>query len=43
MNDGRWPAIRDALGSWPKTLQLCVIITVTRVPVPVLLWLVLKH
>lgn len=43
MNDGRWTTIREAMDDWSKTIRLCVIVTVTRVPAPVLLWLVLRR
>ena len=43
MNDGRWATVREALDDWPKTVRLCVIVAVTRVPAPVLFWLVLRR
>ena len=43
MNDGRWSTIREALDNWPKTARLCVIVTLTRVPAPILIWLAFRR
>ena len=42
-NDERWRTIRYALGSWPRTARLSLIVLVTSTPPGVLVWLLRRE
>lgn len=38
----RWRTVRSALGNWPRTIRLCLIILVIGAPTHSVLWMILR-